>query len=59
MIDALTKLLALLIGIKYGVVFLFSGAGSFGVLLHWAWGIFMICVAVGFWKQRGWAFLVV
>ncbi len=61
MMDVLTKLLALFVGVKYGLIFLFSGtdAGALGVLFHWAWGIFMIMVAVGFWKYRGWAFLVV
>ena len=58
MMDALTKLLALLWGLG-GVVYFFSTGDSdaLGTLWHWAFGVFNVLAAVGFWKYQGWAFL--
>jgi hypothetical protein len=59
--DTILKILAILIGLD-ALVFMFGGLGEAGVfytLFQLAMGAFGICVAVSFWRYRGWAFLVV
>ncbi|MHC4960025.1 MAG: hypothetical protein ACYTGN_16825 [Planctomycetota bacterium] len=62
MTDAINKLIAALL-IIFSLLFLLSGAGdeagAFGTLWHWALGVFLVATGVGFWRYRGWAFLVV
>jgi len=59
--DVILKILAVLIGLD-GLIYMFGGLGGAGVfhaLFQLAFGAFWICVAVGFWRYRGWAFLSV
>ncbi|MHC4972417.1 MAG: hypothetical protein ACYTG3_08795 [Planctomycetota bacterium] len=59
--NAILKTLAVLIGLD-GFIFMVAGLGDAGVfytLFQLAFGAFWICVAVGFWRYRGWAFLSV
>ena len=59
--DVILKVLAVLIGLD-GLVFMVGHLGDAGVfytLFQLAFGAFWICVAVGFWRRRGWAFLSV
>jgi hypothetical protein len=59
--NAILKLLALLLGL-WGLVCLIEGldrGGAFGKIWAVAVGLFVIWTAVGFWRRRGWAFLVV
>lgn len=62
MTDFVNKLLAAAL-FFLGLLYLFGGAGAdaglFSMLCHWAKAIFVMGTAVGFFKQRGWAFLVV
>jgi hypothetical protein len=59
--DVLLKLLACALGL-WGLVYLVEGLDASGVFAKlWALvaGIFVMATAVGFWKRRGWAFLMV
>jgi hypothetical protein len=59
--NAILKLLALLLGLR-GLVYLIEGldrGGAFAKIWAVVFGIFVIWTAVGFWRRRGWAFLVV
>jgi hypothetical protein len=59
--DVILKILAILLGLR-GFIFMVAGLGDAGVfytLFQLAFGAFWICAAVGFWRYRGWAFLVV
>lgn len=59
--NVVLKLLAagiLVLGLHLFIDGLDAG-GVFGKLLLVALGIFVVFVAVGFWKRRGWAFLAV
>jgi hypothetical protein len=59
--NAILRLLALLLAL-WGLVQLVQGldaGGAFGKMGGVLWGIFVIWTAVGFWRRRGWAFLVV
>jgi len=59
--NVILKILAILIGLD-SLGFMFGGLGEAGVfytLFQLAMGAFGICVAVSFWRYRGWAFLVV
>ena len=59
--NVILKLLAagiLVLGLHWFIDGLDAG-GVFGKLLLVAFGVFVVLVAVGFWKRRGWAFLAV
>lgn len=59
--NVILKVLAVLIGLD-GFIFMVAGLGDAGVfytLFQLVFGAFWICVAVGFWRYRGWAFLSV
>jgi len=59
--NAIVKLLAILLGL-YGLVHLVGGldrAGAFSKMGAVLWGILVIVTAVGFFRMRGWAFLLV
>ena len=62
MTDAVNKLLAVVL-FFLGLIYLVQGAGAeaglFSILWHWAKSLFILATAIGFFKQRGWAFLVV
>jgi len=59
--DLLIKLIAIVIGIQG--LFTFFGAfgadGVFGVLFTLLLGVVILATAVGIWRYRGWAFLLV
>jgi hypothetical protein len=59
--NALLKLLAILLGL-WGLVQLIEGldrAGAFWKIGAVVWGMLVIVTAVGFFRMRGWAFLLV
>jgi len=59
--NAILKLLAMLLGI-FGLIHLAEGldaGGAFAKIWAIVSGLFVIWTAVGFWRRRGWAFLVV
>jgi hypothetical protein len=59
--NAALKLLAILLGL-WGLVQLIEGldrAGAFGKITAVIWGILVIVAAIGFFRMRGWAFLLV
>ncbi|HEX5137967.1 MAG TPA: hypothetical protein VFY93_13410 [Planctomycetota bacterium] len=59
--NALIKLLAILLGL-WGFVRMIDGldhAGAFGKITAVIWGILVVITAIGFFRMRGWAFLLV
>jgi len=59
--NAAIKLLAILLGL-WGLVQMVNGldrSGAFGKITAVIWGILVIVTAVGFFRMRGWAFLLV
>jgi hypothetical protein len=59
--NAAVKLLAILLGL-WGLIQLIDGldrAGAFGKITAVAWGILVVVTAIGFFRMRGWAFLLV
>lgn len=59
--NAILKLLAILLGL-WGLVHLIEGldkAGAFGKIGAVVWGLLVIVTAIGFFRMRGWAFLLV
>ena len=59
--NAVLKLLAILLGL-WGLVQLIEGldrGGAFSKIGAVIWGILVIVTAVGFFRMRGWAFLLV
>ncbi|MCK6458796.1 MAG: hypothetical protein L6Q95_02745 [Planctomycetes bacterium] len=59
--NAVLKLLAILLGL-WGLVQLIEGldrAGALGKVSAVIWGILVVVTAIGFFRMRGWAFLLV
>jgi hypothetical protein len=59
--NAILKLLAILLGL-WGLVQLIEGldrAGALGKVSAVIWGILVVVTAIGFFRMRGWAFLLV
>ncbi len=59
--NAAIKLLAILLGL-FGLVQLIEGldrAGALGKITAVVWGILVVVTAIGFFRMRGWAFLLV
>lgn len=59
--NALVKILAILLGL-WGLVEMVEGldrSGAFGMIGAVVWGAVVIATAVGFFRMRGWAFLLV
>jgi hypothetical protein len=59
--NAILKVLALLLGLQGFIWFLhgLDATGFFTKLLEVVFGVVVVVTAVGFWRRRGWAFILV